>query len=105
MLKTPKAQRNPDGPLAGARVLVVDDHVVTIGLIKDIAYAAGASAIYTARNGLEALEMLRTCQPHLIVTDWRMPQLDGVAFTEVVRKAALEPDPRVPDPETPILLL
>lgn len=92
-------------PLEGLRVLVVDDHSFTISLVKDVLYASGAQSVSTARDGAEALAMLRGCQPQLVVTDWRMPGLDGLAFTRTVRQSAVKADPRVPDPEIPIVLL
>lgn len=92
-------------PLAGARVLVVDDHSFTIGLIKDVLYASGAAEVTSALDGAEALALMRSCQPNLVITDWRMPGLDGLAFTEIVRRAAVTRDPRIPDPQVPIVLL
>jgi CheY-like chemotaxis protein len=91
--------------LAGARVLLVDDHAFTINLIKDVIYASGAAQVFAARDGAEAITLLASCQPHLVVTDWRMPGMDGLAFAEIVRRAALRPDPRIPDPQVPIVLL
>jgi CheY-like chemotaxis protein len=101
----PKSGRDDAAPLDGARVMVVDDHAFTMRLVKDVLYASGAASVQTATNGGEAVAMLRRCQPHLVITDWRMPGLDGLAFTRIVRQAAVEPDPRVPDPQTPIVLL
>jgi CheY-like chemotaxis protein len=106
MPRKPSAPREPDAaPLAGARVLVVDDHAVTIGLVREVVYASGAASVHAARNGGEAMAMLGACHPHLVVTDWRMPGMDGLAFTRAVRRAAARPDPRVPDADVPIVLL
>jgi CheY-like chemotaxis protein len=91
--------------LADSRVLVVDDHPFTIRLVKDVLYANGAASVHSARDGDEALSLLRGLQPTLIVTDWRMPGLDGLAFTRIVRQAAVKPDPRVPDAQVPIIML
>jgi CheY-like chemotaxis protein len=92
-------------PLAGARVMVVDDHPFASALVKDLLYGCGAAAVQTALDGGEAIATLRACQPHLVVTDWRMPGLDGLEFTRLVRRAAVRPDPRIPDPQVPIVLL
>lgn len=97
--------RNSAEPLAGMRILVADDHPFTSRLVKDMLFAGGAGAVQTARDGGEAMAMLRACQPHLVVTDWRMPGLDGLDFTRLVRQAAVVPDPRIPDPQVPIVLL
>lgn len=102
--RSPAAEDAPTA-LTGARVMVVDDHPFTSGLVKDMLYACGAAVVQTARDGGEAISMLRACHPHLVVTDWRMPGLDGLAFTKAVRRAAVHPDPRIPDPEVPIVLL
>jgi CheY-like chemotaxis protein len=103
--KAKPARKFADEPMAGARVLVVDDHSFTIGLIKDVLYASGAAEVYSALDGAEAIAMLRACQPHMVVGDWRMPGLDGLAFTEIVRRAAIKLDARIPDPQVPIVLL
>jgi CheY-like chemotaxis protein len=100
-----KAARKKTEPLAGARVLVVDDHAFTASLVRDLLYAAGARSVTATRDGEEALSALRYCQPHLVITDWRMPNLDGLAFTRIVRRAAVKADPRVPNPQVPIVLL
>jgi CheY-like chemotaxis protein len=92
-------------PLTGMRVLVVDDHAFTTNLIKDLVYAAGATFVQTARSGADALALLRGCDPHLIITDWRMPEIDGLDFTRIVRRAFLEPDPRIGNAQVPIVLL
>jgi CheY-like chemotaxis protein len=105
MVSRSKTVRTADGALAGMRILVIDDHSFTIGLIKDVLYASGAHSVHSALDGAEAITMLRLCQPHLVVTDWRMPGMDGLAFTEIVRRAQLNPDPRIPDPQVPIVLL
>jgi two-component system response regulator YesN len=38
-------------------------------------------------NGVEALERVRTHNPHLIIVDIKMPLLDGFAFLESLRKS------------------
>ena len=42
-----------------------------------------------AKNGAEALSMVRNGLPGLIITDMQMPVMDGVAFLEALRA---EPD-------------
>jgi CheY-like chemotaxis protein len=96
----------PDAaPLANARILVVDDHAFTSGLVKDVLYANGAASVLSARDGAEALALLRTFNPDLVVTDWRMPGMDGLAFTRTVRRAELQADERIGNPQVPIILL
>jgi chemotaxis protein histidine kinase CheA len=41
--------------------------------------------IFTAADGLEAIEQVKKCKPHVIVTDLRMPNLNGIEFVTAVR--------------------
>jgi two-component system response regulator YesN len=40
----------------------------------------------TAKNGMEALELSRRHQPDLVLSDIRMPLMDGIAFVEKLRE-------------------
>lgn len=91
--------------VAGLKVLVVDDHVNTVRLIGDVLKAAGVGAVYTAGDGMRARGMLYAVQPDLIFTDSKMPFMDGLELTRSIRRAAVSPDPRVPNPQVPIVLV
>jgi two-component system cell cycle response regulator len=72
------------------RVLLVDDEptqrLITARLLKRAGFI-----VETAQNGKEALERLTTAaQFHLLVTDWEMPEMDGVALCKAVRSASLD---------------
>jgi len=97
--------RNADGPLAGARVLVVDDHAFSVSLIKEVLAAAGAEAILTATDGEQAVRLLRLFNPTVVLTDWKMPGMDGLTLAQTIRQAERTPDPRIDDPQVPIVLL
>jgi CheY-like chemotaxis protein len=43
-------------------------------------------AVESATNGVEALEMLSSLQPDLIVTDLLMPKMDGYEFMAELKK-------------------
>ncbi len=73
-------------------ILVVDDDLLVAGLMADILTAEG-HVVDLAKNGREALEMLAGRSYDLIVSDLRMPELDGVALyreLERVQPALLE---------------
>ena len=46
--------------------------------------------VYTANNGLEAIKLAKDIQPHLIVLDVMMPEMDGIEACEIIRK-----DPKI----------
>lgn len=66
-------------------ILVVDDDLGTRLAIGDYLEAVGYS-IVMAENGFEALKRVEDHQPHLIVTDVTMPQMDGYEFIRQLRQ-------------------
>ena len=65
-------------------ILVADDDFATRLSITDYLEIIGYSVI-AAENGKEALGLVEEFQPHLIVTDITMPQMDGYEFVRRVR--------------------
>lgn len=91
--------------LAELRVLVVDDHIHTARLIGDVLRAGGVGEVYTAPDGHRARDLLQSRHPDIIFTDLHMPSMDGLELTRSIRRAAVEPDPKVPNPQVPIVMV
>lgn len=68
-----------------AKVFVVDDIESNRELLRDILENAGLDVI-TAGNGLEALQILETEDPDIIIMDNRMPVMDGITAAKAIRK-------------------
>ena len=66
-------------------VLVVDDDASARAISRAMLEKAGWS-VSEAENGLEALKMMERDRPSLIFLDLMMPEMDGFAFTEEVRR-------------------
>ncbi|MDA0672355.1 MAG: response regulator transcription factor [Cyanobacteria bacterium] len=66
-------------------ILVVEDDEGTRLSIQDYLDLEGYS-VMTAKDGWEALEVVETTQPQLIVTDISMPRVDGYAFLKSLRQ-------------------
>jgi signal transduction histidine kinase/DNA-binding LacI/PurR family transcriptional regulator/DNA-binding response OmpR family regulator len=66
-------------------VLIVDDDQNILELHSRIVKQMGCQAI-TAHNGIEALNEIRNNQPDLILLDLVMPEMDGFAVLDVLRK-------------------
>ncbi|WP_071518525.1 response regulator transcription factor [Geitlerinema sp. PCC 9228] len=66
-------------------LLLVDDDPNLILLVKDYLEFRGYKVI-TAENGREALEVLETQVPDLIVCDIMMPEMDGYALVKHIRE-------------------
>lgn len=72
-------------------ILVADDDPGTRLSISDYLEACGYTVV-AAENGKEALGMVDEFQPHLLVTDITMPQMDGY---ELVKQVRLRPSLRL----------
>jgi len=67
------------------RVLVVEDDQDLVELLDFNLRSAGFSTS-TASNGVEALQMARSVLPDLILLDLMLPELDGFAVCEILRR-------------------
>jgi len=74
------------------RVLLVDDERIILEGISAIMdwEACGARLIGTARNGLDAKALAEREKPDIIITDIRMPGMDGLQLVEAVKET--QPD-------------
>lgn len=72
-------------------ILVADDDLGTRLSISDYLEATGYLVV-SAENGQEALKLVEDYQPHLVVTDITMPQMDGY---ELVRRIRQRPTSRL----------
>lgn len=67
------------------RILLVDDEptqrLIMARLLKRAGYA-----VETAGNGKEALEKIESGEFQLMITDWEMPEMDGIALCSALRK-------------------
>jgi PAS domain S-box-containing protein len=82
--QAPPPPAEPDGA-ATARVLVVDDEADITELLRALLEGAGYD-VATAESGAVALEMLDTARFDAIVSDLRMPDIDGAALWRIVRE-------------------
>jgi len=67
------------------RVLLVDDEADLLSLWK-LRLEGNGYQVSTALSGEEALAKFSMVNPHLVITDLRMPGIDGVALFEAIRK-------------------
>jgi len=69
------------------RILIVDDHaVVRQGLKMFLALDDELEVIGEAANGEEAIRRAHELAPDVVLMDLLMPQMDGIAATEVIRR-------------------
>jgi len=67
------------------RILLVDDEPDTLELMEELFIGKGYIAD-TATNGIEAIEKVKQNEPDIILSDIRMPQMDGMQLLQVLNK-------------------
>jgi CheY-like chemotaxis protein len=79
------------------RIVLADDHELTLVFYRDLLAAQGCQ-VTLARTGVEALAQVRASRPDLALLDIQMPELDGLSAIRQIRA-----DPEVGT--TPIIAL
>jgi two-component system cell cycle response regulator len=77
-------EASAETPTGKVVLLVDDDHgerLVTQGLLGDML----GCTVHTANNGQEALALALGVMPQIVITDWRMPVMDGLEFCRALR--------------------
>ncbi len=71
------------------RILIADDHpIVRDGLRKLLSFESDFDIVGEASNGQEAIKLVHSLKPDILLLDLRMPELDGIATLH-----ALQSDP------------
>lgn len=71
------------------RILIADDHpIVRDGLRKLLSFESDFDIVGEASNGQEAIKLVHSLKPDILLLDLRMPELDGIATLH-----ALQADP------------
>ena len=73
-----------------AAILVVEDEVDLCNLIRTKLEAEGHSVLQ-AFDGPTALNLIEELRPHLVILDWMLPGLDGLAVCRQLRQKYLMP--------------
>ena len=67
------------------RVLIVDDHPITCKGIRDLLEPAiGISVAGEAHTGAEALQMIESLKPSVVLLDMKLPDMNGI---EIIKRA------------------
>ncbi len=67
------------------RILIVDDFGTMRKILRNVLQQLGYTNIEEAENGVQALEKLRSGQFDLVITDWNMPEMDGLELLRNIR--------------------
>jgi two-component system, chemotaxis family, chemotaxis protein CheY len=84
--------------LSELHVLIVDDNKQMRVLTRALMRAVGILRVSEAETAAQAFEVMSAAQVDLIVADWKMQPIDGIAFTRMARREG-------PNPYVPILMM
>jgi CheY-like chemotaxis protein len=76
------------------KILVVDDEIQVLKALRRV--LGRTFEVHLAIDGHSALEMLAQCQPDLVLSDYRMPLMNGAELVREIRRRS---------PRTPCILL
>jgi CheY-like chemotaxis protein len=86
--------------LSDLHVLVVDDNGQMRFLLRCLLRAGGIFNVTEAETVSQAIDAMRASAVDLIILDWKMAPIDGLAFTRMLRR-----DQNSPNPYAPVLML
>lgn len=76
--------------------LIVDDNKAMRHLVETVLLALGAVNILQATNGAEAFAEMANFPADMVICDWNMQPMDGIAFTREMRLGENSPNRYVP---------
>ncbi|MCL4471194.1 MAG: HDOD domain-containing protein [Gammaproteobacteria bacterium] len=80
----PEKQENESEVESSLRILVVDHDDTAALSLKNILVGCGHT-VFTASNGSEALRQAVEYNPQMIISDWKMPDMEGSALCKILR--------------------
>ena len=83
-LSDPPSVEAVDSPAMGPTVLTVDDEPSVLSALRRVFRAQGITTLQ-ATSGAEGLELLKSHRVDLVISDMRMPEMDGASFLERVK--------------------
>ena len=78
-----------------AKILVIDDEKATLSMFRLFLDAYGYT-VYTAENGIEGLTIFQKEKPEIVLTDIKMPGIDGLAVLQQIKEM---------DPNTAVIVI
>jgi putative two-component system response regulator len=67
------------------KILIAEDELVSRAKLEKLVEAAGHVPV-SASNGKDALKLWTSQRPNLVITDWYMPEMDGLELIKEIRR-------------------
>lgn len=75
-----------DTNIKSRKILIVDDEIELLSLLKMVLGKEGFEKIYTAQNGNDAIDLFENINPDLVILDVMLPDMDGYDICKIIRK-------------------
>ena len=76
------------------KILIIEDDPDILRILKD-QFELDGYEVETASNGVEGLEKFKTFNPHIVILDLNLPDIDGLKVCKTIRRSS----------EVPIIML
>lgn len=83
-------------PQNNLRILVADNERLIQKLVCNVLVSLGFTNVFVVNSGRQAIDMIAEKPFDLIITDWRMDNLDGIDVIRFVRSSPYSPMPHIP---------
>jgi two-component system chemotaxis response regulator CheY len=70
------------------KFLIVDDFSTMRRIVRNLLKELGFTNVDEAEDGVAALQKLNSAQFDFVVTDWNMPNMDGLTLLQTIRQTA-----------------
>lgn len=84
------------GYVSTLSVMIAEDNAFMRTTIRRVLETLGVKGVREAGDGAEALKIMQTWAPDIVLLDWEMAPLDGMEFTKMVRTAQTSADRFIP---------
>ena len=71
--------------MADLKILAVDDSATMRRIIINTLKRAGYNEVVEATDGKDAMAKLKVEEVNFVITDWNMPEMDGLTFVTMLR--------------------
>lgn len=71
--------------MSDLKIIAVDDSPTMRRIIINTLKRAGFENVIEATDGKDALAKMKVEQVNFVITDWNMPEMDGLAFVTQIR--------------------
>ncbi len=71
----------------GIRILLIEDDDINRKLLANILKTIGFTNLSEANNGINGWELLQSQEFDLVLTDWMMPEMDGLELLIKIRQS------------------